>query len=147
MSSILLRHYKVLSVCALLRDSNSEDTLSRIQSMERPMRKRQAESYPTVIMFFLFFALIVLPCVEYALNKPIHSVPLSLVRMGTFASNFSELNFCPCRQASDNSWNFCAFSSFAPFQIHDWLKLTSAFILTNLRYADVNLSQTRICNL
>ena len=30
------------------------------------------------------------------------------------------------------------------FQIRDWLKLTSACNLTNLRLADVNLSQSRI---
>ena len=33
------------------------------------------------------------------------------------------------------------------FQICDWLKLTSACNLTNLRSADVNLSQSRIWNL
>ena len=33
------------------------------------------------------------------------------------------------------------------FQIRDWLKLTSACELTNLRSADVNLSQSRIWNL
>ena len=33
------------------------------------------------------------------------------------------------------------------FQIHDWLKVTSPSNLTNLRSADVNLSQSRIGNL
>ena len=46
------------------------------------------------------------------------------------------------------SWNFVQFcpSLHSKFQIHDWLKLTLAFISTNLCYADVNLNQSRIWN-
>ena len=39
--------------------------------------------------------------------------------------------------------HFCT-SLHSKFQIRDWLKLTSAYNLTNLRSADINLSQTRI---
>ena len=42
--------------------------------------------------------------------------------------------------------HFCT-SLHSKFQICDWLKLTSAYILTNLHSADVNLSQSRIWNL
>ena len=42
--------------------------------------------------------------------------------------------------------HFCP-SLYSKFQIRDWLKVTSASNLTNLRSADVNLSQSRIWNL
>ena len=42
--------------------------------------------------------------------------------------------------------HFCP-SLHSKFQIRDWPKVTSASNLTNLRSADVNLSQSRIWNL